>query len=371
MRSFAPTLALVAVLIAISVLLAGFASSLALARGGAGLLDADLSSRINADYGDSPGAGLAPLDGRILQAVLHDESSLQALAGDIELVQVFRVNPAQGFVGDIGGGDSGDSQDSPSASATPTPAGGGSPGTPPPPGDSGPQPPGEVPLPTPTPGGGSTTPPTPTPNPGPGSTAVPTATPTPPPSTPNNLVFYLHNNPTPPTGNTTSQPVLPLNQNSPTASVLYNYDTDRDSQPGRVIQKGGSGPSETNPDKHQIWRSQPFASDVTFKSAIQVKLWSAMKDFAPNQRGTISVYLHDFNGATYTLIGTAGLDITNWQGGATGWVQRQFTLSNPAYTLQAGHSLDLRIVVKSSSADDMWFAYDTTAYPSQIIIDKN
>jgi hypothetical protein len=384
-RSLAPTLALVLVLVTFSTVLAAVAATFALAREDVGHLNADLSSRIQADYG-AASASLAPLDQRIFEAARLDESSLQALAGGVELVQTFRVNDPEPFVAIVNPDPTDDpTTGSPTGgAATPTPAGGGPPGTTPPAGPGSPPPgqpplpPGEVPLPTPTPphtsdppGSPSPTANPPTPTPTPGSTITPTPTPTPAPPAPTNLILYLHNNPSPPTGNTISQATLPMNQTAPTTSTLYNYDTDRDSAPGRVIQKGGTGPGEANPDKMQVWRTQPFASDVTFKNSIQIKIWSAMKDFAPNKRGTVSVYLHDFDGSTYTLIGTAGLDVGNWQGGNASWVLRQFTISNSAYTLRAGHSLDFRIIVKSPSADDMWFAYDTTGCPAQIIIQRN
>ena len=43
---------------------------------------------------------------------------------------------------------------------------------------------------------------------------------------------FLHNHPTPPTGDTPSHAVLPLDPELPTAQSLFNYDTNRDNDPG-------------------------------------------------------------------------------------------------------------------------------------------
>jgi hypothetical protein len=65
--------------------------------------------------------------------------------------------------------------------------------------------------------------------------------------------LYLHHNPTPPVGDTSSQADLPLSYTVPTQTTLYNYDTDNDAEPGRMIIKGGSV-GETDLAKYQNWR---------------------------------------------------------------------------------------------------------------------
>ena len=44
--------------------------------------------------------------------------------------------------------------------------------------------------------------------------------------------LHLHNNPTPPTGDTTMQHPLPMDADTPTATTLFNYDTDHDAFAG-------------------------------------------------------------------------------------------------------------------------------------------
>ena len=164
--------------------------------------------------------------------------------------------------------------------------------------------------------------------------------------------------------------MLPIDLTPPTTTVLYNYDTDRDAFPGRVIQKGASGPSETNPTKYQAWRGPVLASDLAIQGTVVVQLWSAMKDFQQGKGGTVTVYLREFDGSSYTEIAEASMSDPDWQGGSSSWVLKTFKLSVSSYTVPPGHMLELKVIVESSSNDDLWFAYDTAAYRSRVTITK-
>ncbi len=178
--------------------------------------------------------------------------------------------------------------------------------------------------------------------------------------------YYLHNNPTPPTGNTNTQAVLPMNTTAPTATTLYNYDTDRNSDVGLTIAKGGSGAGETDLTKYQAWRTAILSNNLPLMGTVTVDLWSAMKNFNDKKRGVVTIYLRNYNGSTYTEIGNGTLDLTQWSGGSATWVKRTITISGLNYTVPAGNMLEVKIIVGNSSGDDMWFAYDTTSYPSII-----
>jgi hypothetical protein len=132
---------------------------------------------------------------------------------------------------------------------------------------------------------------------------------TPTPLPVSDLIFYLHNNPTPPMGDTMSQATLPMDSELPTASVLYNYDSDRDASPGLVIAKGGSGPYESDPTKYQAWRTPVFSGAVVIQGDAMVKLWSAMKDFDDTKGGAVTVYLLDFDGWSYVELGSGAATI--------------------------------------------------------------
>jgi hypothetical protein len=153
----------------------------------------------------------------------------------------------------------------------------------------------------------------------------------------------------------------------PTASVLYNYDTDRDASPGLVIAKGGSGPYESDPTKYQAWLTPPFSEAVVIQGDATVKLWSAMKDFDDTKGGAVTVYLLDFDGWSYVELGSGIVTDTPWQGGSS-WVQKTFRFPVETYTIAPGHSLELKVIVEGSSADDMWFAYDTNDHKSRVTV---
>src|SRR3989304_3878152 len=80
-----------------SVVLAGVASAIALARAGSGRLNADLSSALRADYSADPnGTRLAPLSQDIIDAAREDAENLEEGArGEPDLVPIFRPGDAE------------------------------------------------------------------------------------------------------------------------------------------------------------------------------------------------------------------------------------------------------------------------------------
>ncbi len=182
--------------------------------------------------------------------------------------------------------------------------------------------------------------------------------------------FYLHNNPTPPVVDTNSQTNLPLDQTAPIATTLYNYDQDRDAFAGLLIAKGGSGASESDPTKYQAWRTAVLAEDQCLRGDITFSVWAAIKDWGADKAGQVNVFLRDYNGSTYTEIGNGSVTDANWQNGTSTWVAKTVTINGLNYTVAAGNRIDVKITVDASSEHDMWFAYDTTSYPSALNIPK-
>ncbi|MFC1969494.1 hypothetical protein ACFLVF_03300, partial [Chloroflexota bacterium] len=74
--------------------------------------------------------------------------------------------------------------------------------------------------------------------------------------------LYLHNDPTPPTANTTAQDTLPMSTTAPTATTLYNYDEDYSSDLGRRIEQGRGNVDESNLARYQTWRAGPLTEPV-------------------------------------------------------------------------------------------------------------
>lgn len=374
MRAALPLTLFIASLTAMSMILTSVASTFALGRDQVQHLDADLASLIRADYSADPGgASLAPLDERIIDAVRQDEERLQGEVSDVEIVPVFRVNAPGSITVD-------DSPwwttATPEGTRTPSPRATSTPDTTPPSGST--PPPGTTPLPgttpdpraTPSPGDTPlprlTPAPTPTATPTSGATPAPTPPPTPAPSPATFTSLYLHNDPSPPFGNTTSHPVLPMDLAAPTSLPVHNYDTDRDTALGLTIKKGGAGPGETDTTKCQVWRTPALATGLKIQGDVVVELWSAMKNLATGSKGAVTVYLRDFDGSSYTEIGQSSRIDSDWQGGSSAWVLKTFVLNVGSYTVPAGHFLELKVIVESSSDDDIWFVYDTWFYNSQI-----
>lgn len=154
---------------------------------------------------------------------------------------------------------------------------------------------------------------------------------------------------------------------APSAGTLYNYDTNRDAAPGIVIARGDASSGEGDSAKFQAWRSGPFASGANLPNSVTLKLWTAMKDFDSSKQGSMRVYLRDFSGSGYTTIAAAQITRANWINGSSTWQEVSVNLQVAGYDLAAGHQLELKVTVSSaSSEDDIWFAYDTTAYPARI-----
>jgi hypothetical protein len=191
------------------------------------------------------------------------------------------------------------------------------------------------------------------------------------------FTFYLHNNPirtNTACGHTDQQSNLPMNASAPTATILCNYDQNRDAFPGRLIQKGASGAGETDLTKIQTWRATAPSGGLALAGNVQLTFFSGMKDFPTSSgartiRGVVQAFLRDCSGTTCTTIATGTLDQSSWHGGLNQWMEKTISFGSvAATTIASGRSLEVKIIVGSSAADDMWFAYDTTTHPSRLIV---
>ena len=179
--------------------------------------------------------------------------------------------------------------------------------------------------------------------------------------------FYWHNYPTPPTGDTASHAPLSMDRIAPLASTLYNYDTDRDTDPGLQLKKSKRGLSETDPLKYQVWRTASLGDALVITGDVSIDFWAALTPPHLGERGTVNMYLRDYDGVSaYTEIGSGTISESDWQGASTTFVKKTITIPGLNYTVVAGHELELKVVVDNGAQHDMWFAYDTVSYPSVI-----
>jgi hypothetical protein len=175
---------------------------------------------------------------------------------------------------------------------------------------------------------------------------------------------FLHNDPTPPEGDTLAHTILTFGTGLPAAVPLYNYDTDRDTDLGLMLVRSQNGLNETNPAKFQTWRTSPLIDPLPIIGDVLVDLWSSLSPPNLAEVGIVVVYLRDFDGTSYTEVGQGAIFKRDWQSGSTGLVERLALVQGVNYTLSAGHQLEIRIIVDVASQQDMRIAYDTKDYPS-------
>lgn len=182
--------------------------------------------------------------------------------------------------------------------------------------------------------------------------------------------YYLHNAPTPPVGSTAAQADLGMTATAPSAVRLYDYDSNLDTSPGRLIQRGGSGASETTLARYQNWLG-PSAGLLgqNVKGTVLVEFWSGVPGFAQGVAGEVRIFLRDVDPLTGTRSDIANTTVSSadWQGGSGGWVKRSGSMAVNR-TLLVGHRLELKLVLGSGAASDLWLAYDTTLYRSRLRI---
>jgi len=140
--------------------------------------------------------------------------------------------------------------------------------------------------------------------------------------------YYLHNNPTPPTGDTNAQEDLCMDESQPTATILYNYDQ-WDNNPGRRIKKSsidemqellGLGPGQL--DLYQNWRTANFSSDTQLIGTAVISLWVDLTGQSYGTDGSFKVFLMDYysgGSPAYTEIASADYDIGKDQWVKDGW----------------------------------------------------
>ncbi|MGD0019144.1 MAG: SipW-dependent-type signal peptide-containing protein [Candidatus Limnocylindrales bacterium] len=182
--------------------------------------------------------------------------------------------------------------------------------------------------------------------------------------------FYLHNNPTPPTGNTTAQVNLVMNATVPTATTLYQYATNCAARAGRRITRAAPNPNQATVCNYENWRTPALATAMTLSGTVTMDVWATTDAANANRTGVLVAYLRDYNptGGTYVEIGNA----TNtyvYPVGRTTFYERAIAVAvTGTYTVAAGHQLEIKLEASNAGQNAMLVAYDTTAYKSYLRI---
>jgi hypothetical protein len=182
--------------------------------------------------------------------------------------------------------------------------------------------------------------------------------------------YYLHNNPTPPTGNTTAQANLTATTTASTQATLYNYDTNCDNRTGRLLTRPNPpAPGNTTVCRYVNWRLPAQTSALALTGSVTADVWSATQTNRANRTGSIIAYLRDYNPAgAGSYVEIANATYTGTYAAGRTFYERPITIAiSGTYTVAAGHQLELKLECpRATSQQNMMVAYDTTTYSSYL-----
>ena len=162
-------------------------------------------------------------------------------------------------------------------------------------------------------------------------------------------------------------PTAALSASSPTAGSLPNYDPGRDAEPGLVLVKSNEGWQTNDPVKYQQWVAP--AGAMSIGGGVSLEFWSAIEDMEDDEKGVVTAYLLecDPSGNSCAKVGQGSIQRDPWSSSET-WVKRVIDFGHIDHDIPGERSLAVKITVGNNSDDDMWFAYDTTSFPSALVI---
>jgi hypothetical protein len=183
------------------------------------------------------------------------------------------------------------------------------------------------------------------------------------------LVLFLHNTPA---GNTTAQPLLPMNGSSPTVATLPVYSSDcNPGQAGRSLTRVAPDPAITSVCNMVLWRTTTLGTtlDLTGKS-VTVDIWSATDTNAANKNGNLIAYLRAYDPGTksWTDLGSGTYTADNYS--KRNWIHTPISVSiSGTKSVPAGQQLELKIeAVAGNGLENMLVAYDTTGFAASVTI---
>jgi type II secretory pathway pseudopilin PulG len=187
------------------------------------------------------------------------------------------------------------------------------------------------------------------------------------------LTLNLHNNPTPPTGNTNAQKNLTMDINPVSAATLYQYSRNHYNTiyPGRFIDKSDSSDSQGDSKLMANWVYQ-VPKNTKFNGEVVLKLWVAAKDLRCDKGFTIRTFLRTKNseGAdSGTELTSADLAVSA-PGGTEPCNFREVTLPMTLtnVTVATNKFIELKVTIRNTSDDAALIAYDTTSFNSTLTL---
>lgn len=185
------------------------------------------------------------------------------------------------------------------------------------------------------------------------------------------ITLNLHNNPTPPAGDTIAQSEMAMNLGSVSATTLYKYSTNYYpvGEGGRYINiKPAATETETSPEFMGNWIYQ-LPDKAKFNGNVTLKLWVARKDFSCGGPAHIRVFLRDKknpgdSGGTVLATGNAVMVPTAIDSCPFQEITLTMTLAN--VDVAKNRYLELKVTNQTTPADAVLIAYDTTQYRSTL-----
>lgn len=185
------------------------------------------------------------------------------------------------------------------------------------------------------------------------------------------ITLYLHNRPTPPTGNTTAQKNTPMTVDAPTASTLYQYSTNYYSNnAGRFVDKKTTTSGESSTNFMANWVYQVPAT-TTYNGTAELEIWVALKDLKCDKTVNFNVFLRE-KATSSTDTGTqfaSGVGVAVPQGAVEPCNFRLITVTMPVNrTINTNQWIELKVTVLEATGDAGLFAYDTPAFESKLTL---
>jgi len=147
---------------------------------------------------------------------------------------------------------------------------------------------------------------------------------------------------------------------------LPNFDADRDSAPGALVQKDAAGIDGTDPTKLLRFRRTmivPFVID----DHLHVELYAAAKDLEKKDiEVEVGVYRCDLLDRCTLL----DVDTKEFRD-ADEWKKKTFHFHDSETVIGIGESIEVRVAVLDDSEDDGWFAFGTRQYDSNLTVEDD
>jgi hypothetical protein len=182
------------------------------------------------------------------------------------------------------------------------------------------------------------------------------------------LVPYYLKNASGPIGNSNLKTSMLLETSMPgTYSGVPNYDQNENADPGRTLAKGGTSLTESDNKKIALWETMVSGS-LRLNGTAKVTLVVEPKSLATDKTTTLRVFLARKTGSTVTQIASG--EVTFSFTAPKSFQQAPpISLVIPDITLPNNSRLQL-YVVSPESNDDVFLAYGTGTYSSNVVLPK-